>query len=59
MKLKIKRTDMHTMESVIEEKEFETVAKAIEYINEADFDMTIVRAYEVETGKRIVGGELK
>ena len=41
-----------------EEKEFDTCEQAIEYINNLEAECTIVRAYEIGTGKRIVGGEL-
>ena len=41
-----------------EEKEFESCEQAIDYINNLEAECTIVRAYEIGTGKRIVGGEL-
>ena len=67
MKLKLKITELnsdnHRLEEKdceyrFEEKEFDTCQQAIEYINNLEAECTIVRAYEIGTGKRIVGGEL-
>lgn len=58
MKLKIKITERNSKEYRFEEKEFDDCEQAIEYINNLEAECMIVRAYEIGTGKRIVGGEL-
>ena len=65
MKLKLKITERNSKDSRFEEKDFDNCEQAIEYINNLEVDgkkvrdnCTIVRAYEIGTGRRIVGGEL-
>lgn len=58
MKLKLKITDRNSDSFKFEEKEFDTCEQAIEHIDSLEAECSIVRAYEIVTGKRIVGGEL-
>lgn len=58
MKLKLKITELSTPNFTIEEKEFETIEKALTYIDELEQQNKLVRCYEVGSGKRIVGGVL-
>ena len=72
MKLKLKITERNSKDYRFEEKEFNNCEQAIEYINNLEAERTIVladgkivrakgkivRAYEIGTGKRLVGGEL-
>ena len=58
MKLKLKITEPETQNFTIEEKEFETIENALNYIDELEQQNKLVRAYEVGSGKRIVGGGL-
>ena len=58
MKLKLKITDRNSDSLRFEEKEFDNCEQAIEYIDSLEAECSIVRAYEIGTGKRIVGGEL-
>lgn len=58
MKLKLKITDRNSDSFRFEEKEFDDCEQAIEYIDSLEAECSIVRAYEIGTGRRIVGGEL-
>jgi hypothetical protein len=58
MKLKLKITERNSKDYRFEEKEFDNCEQAIEYIDSLEAESSIVRAYEIGTGRRIVGGEL-